>query len=129
MVMLLYLVAHMVGQARVDFIMHKVVTPNMIRPQGTQPIAGGFIEPEPPALRLLPGDLESFLTPYSFHPLVVDPEALPAQEGMDASVSVAPVVASELDNTFSAPQVGGALLWPSSLCRAVLADTATRSAL
>ncbi len=68
----------------------------MIPPLGAQPNAGGFIEPEPPALRLLLGDLESLLEPDPLDALAVDLPLLPAQEGMDAPVPVAPIVASEL---------------------------------
>ena len=53
---------------------------------------GPIRQPEPPALRLLLGHLEAFLSPDPFHPLVGHPPAFLLEPRRDAARALAPIL-------------------------------------
>ena len=54
-----------------------------------EPDARTIIEPQPTTFGLLPGDLQPFPAPESFHPLVIDRPTLQLQQAGDPSVAIA----------------------------------------
>ena len=68
------------------------------RPVGAQPDAEAVVEPQTAPLRLLPRHLQPLAPPQVLDPLVVDLPAGVAQQGGDPPVSVAAVLAGQLDH-------------------------------
>ena len=70
----------------------------MVRPIGAQPDTGAVVEPQTPSLGLFLGHLQPLAPPQALDPLVVDLPAGIAQQGRDAAIAVAAVLAGQLDH-------------------------------
>ncbi len=73
--------------------MNEVVAPDMIAMLRSETDTRSVIQPEPPLLRLFLGNLQPLTPLQPFHPLVVHLPARFSQQGRDATVAVAAVLA------------------------------------
>ena len=83
----------------------------------------------PPSLGLLPWHFQAFSAPDAFHAFVVRLPALAAEQGRDASVSVATVATDQLEDSLSERRLVIAHHGPAPLSRTRLAQDAAGPAL
>src|ERR1700690_2764492 len=83
---------HPHGTAIVGPSQHEVVAPYVISMTRPKPNARAVIQPQPPALRLPLGDLETFLPPKAFHALMVYVPMLPLKHCCNPSIPIATIL-------------------------------------
>ena len=110
------------GPAVVGPVMHEVIGPDMVRPLGAQPDAGTVVQPQTSPLRLFAGHLQPLAPPQALNPLVVDLPAGVAQQSRDPSVSVAAILASQLDHVRDQAILAVTAARDAALGRAVLPE-------
>ena len=79
-------------------VFYEVVGPDVIPMLGPKPDARSVIEPQPPALGLLLGNLQPLEQPDPFDPLVIDEPARIPQQRCDLAVAVTAIATGELDD-------------------------------
>ena len=89
-------VEHAEGPAVMGLMMDEVIGPDVVRPLGTQPDAGAVVQPQTVPLRLFLGHLQPLAPPQALDPLVVDLPAGDTQQGRDAPIAVAAILAGQL---------------------------------
>jgi hypothetical protein len=72
---------------------HKVIAPDMVRVFRLQPQIGPIVQPQATPFGLSGRHFQLFLAPNSLHALVVHLPPLVVQEGSDASISIASILA------------------------------------
>ena len=87
---------------------------------GAQPDAGAVVEPEPAPLGLFAGHLQPLAPPQALDPLVIDLPAGVAQQGSDPPVSVAAILAGQLDHVPDQAILVGTATRDAALGRAML---------
>ncbi len=80
-------------------VLHKVISPDVVRPLWPQPHARAVVQPQPPALRLPRRYLQPFRSPDPLHPLVVRVPAFGPQQRGDPPIAVAAVSLGQLNNS------------------------------
>jgi hypothetical protein len=86
------------GHAVVRPGMHEIITPDMLGKQRPQSDHRTILEPQSSSLGLFLGDFQPFLPPNSLHSLVVDDPALISQQGSHSAVSIATILAGQIDD-------------------------------
>ena len=103
-------------------ILDKVVGPNVIAVLWPQSDAGSVIEPQPPALRLLLGNLQPLTPPDPLDPLVAhQPTCIPQQFG-DLAIAITAIKTSQFDDIGGQPLFVFTAPRGPTLCRAMLAE-------
>jgi hypothetical protein len=103
-------------------ILDKVVGPDVIAVLWPQSDAGSVIEPQPPAFRLLLGNLQSLTPPDPLDPLVThQPTRIPQQSG-DLAIAITAVKMSQFDDVGGQPLFVFTAPRCLALCRAMLAE-------
>jgi len=80
------------------------------------PDAGSVIEPQATTFRLTLWNLQPFLAPDPFHPLVVDLPTFCLQEGSDPPVSISSILLGQINDPGSQLRLIVLDLWLISLC-------------
>ena len=111
-------------------VVDEVIRPNVVPPGRAQPDAGTIIKPETTPLGLFPGNLQSFASPQSFDPFVVDLPTRSPEQGRNSAIAIPTILPGKLNHVGNQLRFIGAAFWPAPLGRAVLpqnlADTALR---
>jgi hypothetical protein len=89
------------GTAIMCLILHEIVTPDMIWILRPQPDTGPIIQPQSGAFWLFCRHFQPFFAPYSLYALVVHSPSFVSEHPCDHSVSVATMLAGQLDDVFS----------------------------
>jgi len=110
-------------------ILDEVVGPDVIAVLRPKTDARSVIEPQPPALGLFGGDLQTLSPPEALDPLVIDLPPRPAQELRDLAIAVAAVLPGQGDHVGSQPLLVFRAPRHLALCRAMLAERRTSAAL
>jgi hypothetical protein len=103
-------------------ILDKVVGPDVIAVLWPQPDARSVIEPQPPAFRLPPWNLQPLAPPDPFDPLTIDQPARIPQQRRDLAVAVAAIETGEFDDVGGQPLFVFTAPRDLALCRAMLAE-------
>jgi hypothetical protein len=103
-------------------VLDKVVGPDVIAVLWPQPDARSVIEPQPPAFRLPPWNLQPLAPPEALDPLVIDLPPRPAQELRDLAIAVPAVLPGQGDDVGSQPLLVFRAPRDLALCRAMLAE-------
>ena len=104
-------VEHAESPAIVGPTLDEVIGPDMVWMLGSKPDARSVIQPEPPLLRLLLGNLQPLPPPDPFDTLGVHRPAFRPQHRRDPAIAIAAIPGSEPDN------VGGQCLFIGSAVR------------
>ena len=110
-------------------ILDKVVGPDVIAVFWPKTDARSVIEPQPPALGLFGGDLQTLSPPEALDPLVIDLPPRPAQELRDLAIAVAAVLPGQGDHVGGQPLFVFRAPRHLALRRAVLTEHHTGAAL
>jgi hypothetical protein len=81
-------------------ILHEVITPHMVWILRPQPDARSIVKPQSGAFWLFCRHFQPFFAPYSLYSLVVHPPSFVSEHRRDPSVSIAAVLARQLDDVF-----------------------------
>lgn len=79
---------------------HKIIAPDVVAIQRTKTDARSIVQPQPLPLRLSLGHFQPFLTPQSFHSLMVHSPAFAPQQRRHSSISVTTIPACQGYNSF-----------------------------
>jgi hypothetical protein len=115
-------VEHAVLPPIMGAILDKVVGPDVIAVLWPQSDARSVIKPQPPAFRLLLGNLQPLTPPDPLDPLVIDQPARIPQQRCDLAVAVTAIETGEFDNVGSQPLFVFTAPRCLALCRAMLAE-------
>src|SRR5690606_27871732 len=115
-------VEHAESPAIVGPTLDEVIGPDMVWMLGSKPDGRSVIQPEPPLLRLLVGNLEPLPPPDPFDTLGVHRPAFGPQHRRDPAVAVAPIPGSKPDDISRQRILIGSAMRLFALGRAVLAE-------
>ena len=110
-------------------VLDKVVGPDVVAVFRPKTDARSVIEPQPPALGLFGGDLQTLAPPEALDPLVIDLPPRPAQELRDLAIAVAAVLPGQGDHVGSQPLLVFRAPRHLALRRAMLPERRTSAAL
>src|SRR5690606_37881275 len=122
-------VEHAESPAIVGPTLDEVIGPDMVRVLGSKPDARSVIQPEPPLLRLLVGNLQPLPPPDSFDTLGVHPPALGPQHRRDPAIAITAIPGSKPDDISRQRILIGSAMRLLALGRAVLAENLAGKAL
>ena len=106
-------------------VLDKVVGPDVIAVLWPQPDARSVIEPQPPAFRLPPWNLQPLAPTDPFDPLTIDQPARIPQQRRDLAVAVAAIETGEFDDVGGQPLFVVAPRWRLALRRTMLSERRT----
>ena len=101
----------------------------MIAVLGSEPNAGAVVEPEATTPGLPSRNLQPLASPDPLHPLVVDEPAGATQQFGDLAIAITAIPLGQLDNVSRQPLFIVTALRDLALCRAMLAERRTGTAL
>ena len=118
---------HAESFAIMSSVLNKVIRPDMILMNGTQPQAGPVIEPETAPLRLLAWYSQPFTSPEPFDPVETNAPPLTSQQPMNAAVNVSAILKRQGDDRSGQYIFVRTTPWDLALGRTVLPQNTASS--
>ena len=122
-------VEHAVLPSVMGAVLDKVVGPDVIAVRRPKTDARSVIEPQPPALGLFGGNLQTLAPPDPLDPLVIDLPPRPAQELRDLAIAIAAIETGEFNDVGGQPLFVFRAPRHLALRRAMLAERRASAAL